>query len=92
MANLMRPGMYGAYHHHITAPGKENRKYDRIYDITGSLCEPIDRFAVDRHLPEIEMGDLVIIHDTGTHGHSMGLSIMASFVLRNCCSAKIVRL
>jgi len=73
MANLMRPGMYGAYHH-ITVAGKENQPHDHVYDITGSLCEPNDRFAVDRLLPEIEIGDLVVIHDTGAHGHSMGFN------------------
>lgn len=73
MANLMRPGMYGAYHH-ITVAGKENTKHDHIYDVTGSLCEPIDRFAVDRSLPEIEIGDILVIHDTGGHGHSMGFN------------------
>jgi diaminopimelate decarboxylase len=73
MANLMRPGMYGAYHH-ITVAGKEDCKQDHVYDVTGSLCEPIDRFAVDRLMPEIEIGDLVVIHDTGAHGHSMGFN------------------
>jgi len=73
MANLMRPGMYGAYHH-ITVAGKENCKHDHVYDVTGSLCEHIDRFAADRLLPEIEIGDLVVIHDTGAHGHSMGFN------------------
>lgn len=73
MANLMRPGMYGAYHH-ITVPGKEEMEHNHIYDVTGSLCEPIDRFAVDRKLPEIEIGDLVVIHDTGAHGHAMGFN------------------
>jgi diaminopimelate decarboxylase len=73
MANLMRPGMYGAYHH-ITVAGKENARHDHIYDVTGSLCESIDRFAVDRLLPEIEIGDLVVIHDTGAHGHAMGFN------------------
>ena len=73
MANLMRPGMYGAYHH-ITVAGKENQKPDHIYDVTGSLCEPIDRFAADRQLPKIEVEDLLIIHDTGAHGHSMGFN------------------
>lgn len=73
MANLMRPGMYGAYHH-ITVSGKEGLPADRVYDVTGSLCESIDRFAVDRTLPEIEVGDLVVIHDTGAHGHSMGFN------------------
>lgn len=73
MANLMRPGIYDAYHH-ITVAGKKNLKQDHIYDITGSLCEPNDRFAVDRQLPEIETGDLLVIHDTGAHGHSMGFN------------------
>jgi diaminopimelate decarboxylase len=73
MANLMRPGMYDAYHH-ITVLGKEDWPYDQIYDVTGSLCESIDRFAVDRSLPEITVGDLVVIHDTGAHGHAMGFN------------------
>lgn len=73
MANLMRPGMYGAYHH-VTVAGKENARHDHVYDITGSLCESIDRFAVDRLLPGIEIGDLLVIHDTGAHGHSMGFN------------------
>jgi diaminopimelate decarboxylase len=73
MANLMRPGMYGAYHH-ISVAGKEDQPHDRMYDVTGSLCEPIDRFAVNRMLPEIEIGDLLVIHDTGAHGHSMGFN------------------
>ena len=69
--NLMRPAMYGAYHH-ITVLGKENAPADHTYDITGSLCENNDKFAIDRELPEIETGDLLVIHDTGAHGHSMG--------------------
>jgi diaminopimelate decarboxylase len=73
MANLMRPGMYGAYHH-ITVAGKENGAQDHVYDVTGSLCESIDRFAVDRSLPKIEVGDLVVVHDTGAHGHAMGFN------------------
>ncbi len=73
MANLMRPAMYDAYHH-ISVPGKEDRPHNKIYDVTGSLCESIDRFAVDRPLPEIEIGDLVVIHDTGAHGHAMGFN------------------
>ncbi len=73
MANLMRPGMYGAYHH-LTVPGKENAPHDRTYDVTGSICENIDKFAVDRQLPEIERGDLVAIHDTGAHGYAMGFN------------------
>jgi diaminopimelate decarboxylase len=73
MANLMRPAMYDAYHH-ITVAGKEDRPQDQVYDVVGSLCESIDRFAVDRALPEIEIGDLVVIHDTGAHGHAMGFN------------------
>ena len=70
-ANLMRPAIYGAYHH-ITVMGKEDAPWDHMYDVTGSLCENSDKFAVDRMLPEIEIGDLLVIHDTGAHGHSMG--------------------
>lgn len=73
MANLMRPGMYGAYHH-ITVPGKDDWPRDCIYDVTGSLCENIDKFAVDRPLPVIEPGDLIVIHDAGAHGHAMGFN------------------
>lgn len=73
MANLMRPAMYGAYHH-ITVAGKENFPHDNIYDVTGSLCENNDKFAIDRPLPKIEIGDILIIHDTGAHGHAMGFN------------------
>ncbi len=73
MANLMRPAMYGA-HHHITVLGKENEPEDHTYDVTGSLCENNDKFAIDRKLPEIEVGDLVAIHNTGAHGHAMGFN------------------
>jgi diaminopimelate decarboxylase len=73
MANLMRPALYGAYHH-ITVMGKENAPQDAVYDVTGSLCENSDKFAVDRSLPELEPGDLVVIHDTGAHGHAMGFN------------------
>jgi diaminopimelate decarboxylase len=73
MANLMRPAIYRAYHH-ISAVGKEDRPYDHKYDVTGSLCETNDRFAIDRMLPEIEVGDLIVIHDTGAHGHAMGFN------------------
>ncbi len=69
--NLMRPAMYGAYHH-ITVMGKENVPCDHMYDVTGSLCENNDKFAVDRMLPKIDIGDLLVIHDTGAHGFSMG--------------------
>ena len=70
-ANLMRPAMYGAYHH-ITIPGKEYLPHDQLVDVTGSLCENNDKFAVDRMLPKTEIGDLLVIHDTGAHGFSMG--------------------
>ena len=73
MANLMRPALYGAYHH-ITVVGKENQPHDVMYDVTGSLCENNDKFAIDRMLPELEPGDIVVIHDTGAHGHSMGFN------------------
>ena len=70
-ANLMRPAMYGAYHH-LTVLGKEDNEADCMYDVTGSLCENNDKFAIDRMLPKIEMGDLIYIHDTGAHGFAMG--------------------
>ena len=69
--NLMRPAMYGAYHH-ITVLGKENEPCDHKYDVTGSLCENNDKFAIDRMLPKIDMGDVLVIHDTGAHGFAMG--------------------
>lgn len=73
MANLMRPAMYGAYHH-ITVLGKENRPAVHQYDVTGSLCENNDKFAIDRMLPEVEVGDVLVIHDTGGHGYAMGFN------------------
>ena len=73
MANLMRPAIYGAYHH-ITVPGKETAPCDHVYDVTGSLCENNDKFAIQRALPEIVPGDLVVIHDAGAHGHAMGFN------------------
>ncbi len=73
MANLMRPALYGAYHH-ITVLGKEKSTCNTIYDVTGSLCENNDKFAINRLLPEVHPGDLVVIHDTGAHGHSMGFN------------------
>jgi diaminopimelate decarboxylase len=73
MANLMRPALYGAYHH-ITVLGKENSKLTHKYDVTGSLCENNDKFAVDRKLPEIEVGDILVQHNTGAHGHAMGFN------------------
>jgi diaminopimelate decarboxylase len=73
MANLMRPALYGAYHH-ITILGKENLDCDCVYDVTGSLCENNDKFAINRKLPKIDIGDILIIHDTGAHGHAMGFN------------------
>ena len=70
-ANLMRPAIYGAYHH-VTVLGKEDAPCDHKYDVTGSLCENCDKFAIDRMLPEIQIGDFLVIHDTGAHGHAMG--------------------
>ncbi len=70
-ADLMRPAMYGAYHH-ITVLGKEDAILDHVYDVTGGLCENNDKFAIERSLPAIDRGDVVVIHDTGAHGHSMG--------------------
>ena len=71
-ANLMRPAMYGAYHH-ITVLGKEDAILDHVYDVTGGLCENNDKFAIERSLPEIQIGDIVAIHDTGAHGFSLSL-------------------
>jgi diaminopimelate decarboxylase len=73
MAHLMRPAIYGAYHH-ITVVGKENQPPNHVYDVTGSLCESRDKFAVDRALPRVDIGDLMVIHDTGAHGHAMGFN------------------
>jgi diaminopimelate decarboxylase len=73
MANLMRPAIYKAYHH-ITVMGKEDQSARYLYDVTGSLCENNDKFAINRLLPEIKVGDILVIHDTGAHGHSMGFN------------------
>lgn len=73
MANLMRPALYGSYHH-ITVAGKENLPLDHVYDVTGSLCENNDKFAIDRRLPAIDVGDIVVIHDAGAHGFAMGFN------------------
>jgi diaminopimelate decarboxylase len=73
MANLMRPALYGAYHH-ISVLGKEHLPHTTQYDVTGSLCENNDKFAIDRMLPELQPDDIVVIHDTGAHGHSMGFN------------------
>ena len=73
MANLMRPALYGAYHH-MTVLGKETAKLTNKYDVTGSLCENNDKFAIDRMLPELKVGDILVIHNTGAHGHAMGFN------------------
>ena len=93
--NLMRPAMYGAYHH-ITVMGKENDPCDYKYDITGSLCENNDKFAIDRMLPKIEMGDLLVIHDTGAHGFAMGYNYngklkSAELLLKEDGSVQMIR-
>lgn len=93
--NLMRPAMYGAYHH-ITVLGKEDAPCDHKYDITGSLCENNDKFAIDRMLPEIEKGDYLFIHDTGAHGYAMGYNYngklkSAEILLQEDGSAKLIR-
>lgn len=76
MADLMRPALYGAYHH-ISVPGKDDQPHEFVCDVTGSLCENNDKFAIDRSLPPVEPGDLVLIHDTGAHGHAMGFNYNA---------------
>lgn len=95
MANLMRPALYGSYHH-ITVVGKENNPCDHIYDVTGSLCENNDKFAIDRALPRIDIGDRVVIHDAGAHGHAMGFNYngklrSAELLLRSDGSVRLIR-
>ena len=94
-ANLMRPAMYGAYHH-ITVLGKEDAPCDHKYDVVGSLCENNDKFAVDRMLPKIDMGDILVLHDTGAHGFSMGYNYngrlrSAELLLREDGSVELMR-
>ena len=94
-ANLMRPAMYGSYHH-ITVLGKENQPCDHKYDITGGLCENNDKFAIDRMLPKIDMGDIIYIHDAGAHGFSMGYNYngklrSAEVLLKEDGSHKLIR-
>jgi len=94
-ANLMRPAMYGAYHH-ITVMGKEDQPQDHVYDVVGGLCENNDKFAIDRALPAIDIGDLLVIHDTGAHGFSMGYNYngklrSAELLLRADGSVKLIR-
>lgn len=93
--NLMRPAMYGSYHH-ITVLGKEDAPCTKTYDVVGSLCENNDKFAIDRNLPEIEKGDYLVIHDTGAHGFSMGYSYngklkSAELLLQEDGSVKLIR-
>ena len=93
--NLMRPAMYGAYHH-ITVLGKENAPCDHKYDVTGSLCENNDKFAIDRMLPEVEMGYYLVIHDTGAHGYAMGYNYngklkSAELLLKEDGSVELIR-
>ncbi len=95
MANLMRPGLYGAYHH-ITVMGKEDWPADYIYDVTGGLCENNDKFAIDRALPRMDIGDIAVIHDTGAHGHAMGFNYngklrSAELLLRMDGSVEVIR-
>lgn len=95
MANLMRPAMYGAYHH-ITVLSKENEPTTNMYDVTGSLCENNDKFAIDRPLPQVREGDILVIHDTGAHGHAMGFNYngklrSAELLLRNDGSVVQIR-
>lgn len=94
-ANLMRPAMYGSYHH-ITVAGKEDQPCDHKYDVTGGLCENNDKFAIDRMLPKIDKGDLIVIHDTGAHGFSMGYNYngklrSAELLLKEDGSTELIR-
>ena len=94
-ADLMRPAMYGAYHH-ITVLGKEDAVLDHVYDVTGGLCENNDKFAIERSLPQIDIGDILVLHDTGAHGHSMGYNYngklrSAEVLLRADGSFKLIR-
>lgn len=94
-ANLMRPAMYGSYHH-ITVLGKENQPCDHKYDVTGGLCENNDKFAIDRMLPKLEIGDILAIHDTGAHGFSMGYNYngklrSAEILLKEDGSTQLIR-
>jgi diaminopimelate decarboxylase len=95
MADLMRPGLYGSFHH-ITVLGKEKAKKDKVYDVTGSLCENNDKFAVDRLLAEVKKGDTLVIHDVGAHGHAMGFNYNAKlrpaeYLLTKDGSMKLIR-
>ena len=94
-ADLMRPAMYGAYHH-ITVLGKETAILDHVYDVTGGLCENNDKFAIERSLPKIDIGDILVLHDTGAHGHAMGYNYngklrSAEVLLKTDGSFKLIR-
>lgn len=95
MANLMRPALYGSYHH-MTVMGKETLPLDHVYDVTGSLCENNDKFAIDRSLPQIDIGDVIVMHDAGAHGHAMGFNYngklrSAELLLQTDGSVAIIR-
>ncbi|MCL5969902.1 MAG: diaminopimelate decarboxylase [Patescibacteria group bacterium] len=95
MANLMRPAMYGAYHHE-TVLGKEHKPAKHIYDVTGNLCENNDKFAINRKLPKVEVGDVIAIHDTGAHGYAMGFNYngklrSAELLLTKAGNVKLIR-
>ncbi|MFA6645768.1 MAG: diaminopimelate decarboxylase, partial [Sphaerochaetaceae bacterium] len=95
MANLMRPALYGAYHH-ITVVGKKSQPQDELYDVTGSLCENNDKFAIDRQLPAVVPGDVLVIHDAGAHGHAMGFNYnaklrSAEYLLQEDNSLRMIR-
>lgn len=95
MADLMRPGMYGAYHH-LTVVGKEDVSCTHVYDVTGGLCENCDKFVVNRKLPQIDIGDILVIHDTGAHGHAMGFNYngklrSAELLLKEDGSVELIR-
>ena len=95
MADLMRPALYGAYHH-ITVLGKDREMHDHVYDVTGSLCENNDKFAIDRNLPKVEVGDVLVIHDAGAHGHAMGFNYnaklrSAEYLLKKDGTIRLIR-
>ncbi len=95
MTNLMRPALYGAYHH-VTVLGKEQKPATSTYDVVGSLCENFDKFAIDRALPTVEIGDTLVIHDTGAHGHAMGFNYngklrSAELLLQENGEVKLIR-
>ena len=91
----MRPALYGAYHH-ITVLGKDREMHDHVYDVTGSLCENNDKFAIDRNLPKVEVGDVLVIHDAGAHGHAMGFNYnaklrSAEYLLKKDGTIRLIR-